>query len=215
MRSVFAYANQKGSQWIVIPPRAPHFGGLWEAGIKSMKRHLRRVVGQQKLTNEEFLTVLHQVEAVMNSRPLTPLSSNPNDLTPLSPAHFLIGGPFSPQAINDQQCTSRTRFRLIQQIQKDFWDAWKRDYLTILQVRKKWFTNGPEIKCGDLVLLAEDNFKPLQWKTGRVVEVYAGNDSVTRVVKVKTSAGDIIRPVVKLRKLPIEQRFSSFLWCIN
>ena len=196
--SVFAYANQKGSQWIVIPPRAPHFGGLWEAGIKSMKRHLRRVVGQQKLTNEEFLTVLHQVEAVMNSRPLTPLSSRPNDLTPLSPAHFLIGGPFSPQAINDQQCTWRTRFRLIQQIQKDFWDAWKRDYLTILQVRKKWFTNGPEIKCGDLVLLAEDNLKPLQWKTGRVVEVYAVNDSVTRVVKVKTSAGDIIRPVVKL-----------------
>ena len=68
-----------------------------------MKRHLGRV-GQQKLANEELLTVLHQVEAVMNSTPLTPLSSDPNDVIPLSPAHFLIDGPFSPQAISNQQC---------------------------------------------------------------------------------------------------------------
>ena len=93
-----------------------------------------------------------------------------------------------------------TRFRIIQPIEKVFCDAWKRDYLTILQVRKKWFTNGPEISCGNLVLLAEDNLKPLQWKTGFFEEVYAGNDSVMRVVKVKTSAGDIIPPCPEVQK---------------
>ena len=84
-------------------PRAPHFGGLWEAGIKSLTRHLRRVVGQQRLSNEEPLTVLHQIEAILNSRPLTPLSSDPNDLSPLTPAHFLIGGSFSPQPLSNQK----------------------------------------------------------------------------------------------------------------
>ena len=135
--SFVAYANQRGSEWITIPPRAPHFGGLWEAGIKSLKRHLRRVVGQQRLSNEELLTVLRQIEAILNSRPLTPLSSDPNDLTPLTPAHFLIGGSFSPQPVSNQKVPLNTRFRLIQQIQKDFWEAWMRDYLTTLQVRKK------------------------------------------------------------------------------
>ena len=202
--SLFVYANQKGSQWITIPSRSPHFGGLWEAGVKSMKRHLRRIVGQQKLSNEELLTVLTLIEAILNSRPLTPLSNDPNDLAPLTPAHFLIGSSFNPVPTSNLQLPLNTRFRLIQQIQKDFWDAWKRDYLVTLQVRKKWFTNGPEINRDDLVLIADDDLKPLQWKTGRVVELYSGNDNITRVVKLKTSTGEMIRPVIKLRKLPIE-----------
>ena len=92
----------------------------------------------------------------------------------------------------------------MKKIQDDFWKFWKRDYLTELQVRKKWFQNGPEILVGDLVLLAEDNQPPLHWKTGRVTEVYEGNDNVVRVCKVKTPTTTVIRPVVKLRKLPVE-----------
>ena len=130
--SFVAYANKKRSEWITIHPRAPHFGGLWEAGIKSLKRHLRRVFGQQRLRNEELLTILHQIEAILNSRPLTPLSSDPNDLSPLTPTHFLIGGSFSPQPLSDRKFSLNGRFRLLQQIQKDFWDAWMRDYLTTL-----------------------------------------------------------------------------------
>ena len=80
------------------------------------------------------------------------------------------------------------------------------DSKNFLGCLESWVSH-PEIKCGNLVLLAEDNFKPLQWKICRVIEVYAGKDSVTRVVKVKTSVGEIIRPVVKLRKLPIEEWF--------
>lgn len=77
--------------WVFIPPpRAPHFGGLWEAGVKSVKHHLKRVIGETSLTFEQFTTVLCQVEACLNSRPLSPLSSHPSDLQPLTPAHFLV-----------------------------------------------------------------------------------------------------------------------------
>lgn len=68
--------------WHFIPPRSPHFGGLWEAGVKSTKIHLNRVLGNALLTFENFCTVLTQIEAVLNSRPISPLSDDPNDLNP-------------------------------------------------------------------------------------------------------------------------------------
>ncbi|XP_030760561.1 uncharacterized protein LOC115885714 [Sitophilus oryzae] len=75
--------------WTFNPPSSPHFGGLWEAGVKSFKTHLFRVIGDQRLTYEDLYTVLVQIEALLNSRPLCPLSSDPNDLSALTPGHFL------------------------------------------------------------------------------------------------------------------------------
>ncbi|GFU96466.1 integrase catalytic domain-containing protein [Trichonephila clavipes] len=72
-------------------PGAPHMGGLWEAGIKSTEYHLKRVVGETKLTYEEFETFLTQIQSCLNSRPLTPISNDPNDLSALTPGHFIIG----------------------------------------------------------------------------------------------------------------------------
>ena len=168
--SLITFVNQRNCEWITIPPRAPHFGGIWEAAVKSMKRHLRRVVGKQIFSYEEFLTIINQVEAALNSRPISPLSNDPNDPLALTPGHFLIGDTLmsmpsgAPSKSNPVQ-----RFRLVKTIQEDFWKSWKRDYLTELQIRKKWFVNGPET-------LAEDNEAPLHWKTGRVIEIYSGND---------------------------------------
>ncbi|XP_011686429.1 PREDICTED: uncharacterized protein LOC105449126 [Wasmannia auropunctata] len=78
-------------QWRFNPPSAPHFGGLWEAAMKSLKHHLRRVIGDSKLTYEEMSTFLSQTEACLNSRPLQPLTDDPEDLTALTPGHFLVG----------------------------------------------------------------------------------------------------------------------------
>ncbi|XP_029177497.1 uncharacterized protein LOC114945435, partial [Nylanderia fulva] len=86
-----AQLAQDSTEWAFIPPSAPHFGGLWEAGVKATKYHLRRVLGDQILTYEELSTLLCQIEACLNSRPLYPLSNDPNDYTAITPGHFLIG----------------------------------------------------------------------------------------------------------------------------
>ncbi|XP_055837741.1 uncharacterized protein LOC129906121 [Episyrphus balteatus] len=80
-----------GTNWHFIPPASPHFGGLWEAGVKSVKYHLKRVVGTERLTFEELTTLLAQIEAHLNSRLLCPLSDSLDDLNALTPAHFLVG----------------------------------------------------------------------------------------------------------------------------
>ncbi|GFX57965.1 integrase catalytic domain-containing protein [Trichonephila clavipes] len=85
------FLSAEGIEWKFIPPRAPSFGGLWEASVKSIKYHLRRVVSGSNLTYEEFLTVCIQIEGILNSRPLCLLSSNSDDLNALTPASFLIG----------------------------------------------------------------------------------------------------------------------------
>ncbi|GFU86988.1 integrase catalytic domain-containing protein [Trichonephila clavipes] len=82
-------------EWSFIPPRAPNHGGLWEAGVKAVKYHLRRVMGNLRFTYEEFLTILNQIEGVLNSRPLYPLSCDPGDFDALTPGHFLVGRPIT------------------------------------------------------------------------------------------------------------------------
>ncbi|XP_071651700.1 uncharacterized protein [Temnothorax longispinosus] len=81
------YCSEQAIQWHFIPPYSPHMGGLWEAGIKSVKTHLRKILSEALLTYEEMYTVCTQVEAVLNSRPLTPISNDPTDLTALTPGH--------------------------------------------------------------------------------------------------------------------------------
>ncbi|GJQ69610.1 hypothetical protein Trydic_g6703 [Trypoxylus dichotomus] len=86
-----AYLNENKISWHFIPSRSPHPGGLWEAAIKSAKFHMKRVIGKVILNYDEFFTVIAQIEAVLNSRPLAPLTNDPKDFIALSPSHFLIG----------------------------------------------------------------------------------------------------------------------------
>lgn len=86
--------------WKFISPNSPHFGDAWESVVKVVKMHLFRVVGQQLLSYEELCTVLTQIECLLNSRPLTVLSSDPAEPTALTPSHFLHTAPlFSLPAI--------------------------------------------------------------------------------------------------------------------
>ncbi|XP_076301937.1 uncharacterized protein LOC143220085 [Lasioglossum baleicum] len=91
----FAAASREGITWKFNPPSAPHFGGLWEAAVKSVKYHLRRIIGEQRLTFEELTTLLTGIEACLNSRPLLPMSDDPEDPVALTPGHFLIGEPLT------------------------------------------------------------------------------------------------------------------------
>lgn len=197
-----------GISWHFIPPRSPHFGGLWEAGVKSVKAHLKRVAGNALLTFEEYYTLLTQIEAVLNSRPLSPLSMDPNDLNPLTPSHFLIGrsitSPPEPSLINESS-NRLSKFQHIQKIKQDFWKRWSKEYISELQVRTKWKTNNQSaIRVGVLVLVKDDNLPPLKWKLGRITEVHPGTDGIIRVVSLKTNRGTIVkRAVSRVCVLPI------------
>ncbi|XP_076300572.1 uncharacterized protein LOC143218889 [Lasioglossum baleicum] len=200
---------QEGIEWHFIPPRAPHFGGLWERGVRSIKTHMKRVIGEQKLTFEEMYTMLTQIEPCLNSRPLHPLSSDPSDLNPLTPGHFLVGEALTalPQADLAQITQNRlSRFQILQQMIQHFWKRWQRDYLHGLQQRQRWKSDSPDAPTlGAMVLIKEDNLPPMKWALGRILELHLGQDSVTRVVSIRTATGVIKRPVAKICLLPIAE----------
>ncbi|XP_063907426.1 uncharacterized protein LOC135125701 [Zophobas morio] len=165
--------------WRFIPPRSPHVGGIWEAGIKSMKYHLKRVIGQSLFTYEEMYTYLTLIEACLNSRPITPLSSNPDDLSALTPGHFLIGTALTSPAepdVSDINIHRLGQWEKIQQLRQHFWKRWSREYLVELQQRSKWATSVRSATVGDIVIVHEDNVPPLCWCLGRVEIIHPGRD---------------------------------------
>ncbi|GFU31974.1 integrase catalytic domain-containing protein [Trichonephila clavipes] len=90
MEEIMIFLSKEQIKWNFNPPSAPHFGGLWEAEVKTLKYHLKREIGNSILSHEEFLTLVVQIEAILNSRPICPLSNDPNDVETLTPAHFLV-----------------------------------------------------------------------------------------------------------------------------
>lgn len=203
-----SFLNKQQIDWNFIPTNSPHMGGLWEAGIKSIKFHLKRVANQN-LTYEEFYTLLTQIEAVLNSRPLFAMSIDPNDLEALTPGHLLIGEPLiSVPDINLQDVPIKylSRYQHLCKITRDFWSRWSKDYLNQLQQRNKWkFKKEIENLIGTLILIKEDNIPPQQWRMGRILEIYPGKDGFVRVVLIKTQGGNIKRSINKICILPFEQ----------
>jgi hypothetical protein len=194
--------------WHFIPARSPHFGGLWEAGIKAVKGHIKRVIGQTSLTYEEMYTLLTGIEACLNSRPLCPLTEDPSDLNVLTPGHFLIGtamtSPLEHQIVDVPQ-NRLTRWQHLEQMRQHFWNRWSKEYVGQLQERPKWQkgNSSAAIKEGDLVVLKEAT-PPLTWKLGRVTAVHPGADDIIRVATVKTDSGTTKRAVRNLCVLPID-----------
>ncbi|XP_076664815.1 uncharacterized protein LOC143367133 [Andrena cerasifolii] len=183
------FLTEKRISWHFMPALSPHFGGLWEAAVKSFKHHVKRVVGGELFTFEQFNTFVIEIEAILNSRPLTPLSSDPNDPLALTPArHQAIG------YVNGN----------IQKVKQDFWSRWHKEYINQLNVRQKWTKGAHNITEGTIVVLKEDHLPPLQWRLGRVEMVHPGNDKVIRAVTVRTATGSYKRNVRQMAPLPIQ-----------
>lgn len=166
---------------------------------------MRRIIGSAHLTYEQLYTILVQVEAILNSRPLTSLTDYPDDLDPLTPSHFLIGRKLTslPQRYLEDTPPNRLKiYARIQQLLQQFWRRWHKDYLAELQSRTKWKASSSSLDPGQMVFVKEDNIPPLNWSLGRVTAVHSGPDGTARVATVKTANGQVKRPVVKLCPLP-------------
>lgn len=201
--------NLENTVWKFITPAAPHEGGLWEASVKSMKHHVRRVMGTQRYTFEAITTLLAGVEACLNSRPLSAMSDDPNDMEILTPAHFIIGEPLKlplPIAPSAQPpAVGRKLYDSMRAQQNDFWKAWSADYLSSLMQIPKWQRARENLKIGQMVLIQAENYAPTYWLLGRVTQVHTGSDGFVRSATIKVSNGELKRSVRKLCVLPTEE----------
>lgn len=202
-------ADKLKIQWDFQTPLSPHHGGLHEAAVKSVKHHLKRTIGDAHLTFEEFSTLLTQVEACVNSRPIMPLSDDPQNLTALTPGHFLVGENLitliEPRPLENAKVSHLTRWEQVQQKYQQFWLKWHHEYLLTLSARQKWTKETTNLKMNDMVLLREDNVPPTQWRLGRITEVYPGKDGLIRTVDVrvteKNKTKTYLRPITKITLL--------------
>lgn len=195
-----------GTNWHFIPAGSPHFGGLWEAAVKSVKHHLRRVIGSTMLNFEELSTLLAEIEACLNSRPLCPLSDDFQDLEALTPAHFLIGEPTLNVSERDYQTTPLNRldrWQLVQRLNQHFWSRWHVEYLSSLQPRTKWMKEQTNICVGALVLIKDERLPPSKWLLARVTETHPGDDGKVRAVTLKYNTGVTRRTIAKICPLPL------------
>ncbi|XP_045534371.1 uncharacterized protein LOC106713229 [Papilio machaon] len=198
---------QQGIQFSFAPPYSPHFNGIAEAAVRSTKYHLRRLIQMTNFTYEELTTCLTQIEAVLNSRPLTPLSSDPTDLSALTPSHFLIGRtllsvPY-PQVTN-MKVEHLQRYQRINYIKQHFWKRFSKEYVSLLQTKTKWFHSTGQLSVGTLVLLKEAGQPPLLWPLGRVTKIYPGVDGGSRVAELKMKGKTVLRSYKNICPLPLD-----------
>lgn len=202
---IFNGLTSRFVNWKFNPPSAPSMGGLWEAGIKSAKHHLFRSTGDRVFTFEELSTIFCKIEMIMNSRPLCPMSDNPNEFDVITAGHFLIGQSMLSVPENDLEDVSLSRlsrWQSLQRITQSFWKRWSHDYLHTLQQRAKWFSSPPNLKEGDLVLVKSDVTRPSAWPLARVDKIHPGVDNIVRVVTLRTKNNTFKRPVNKICPLP-------------
>ncbi|XP_062538203.1 uncharacterized protein LOC134206491 [Armigeres subalbatus] len=199
---------ERGIEFQFIPPRAPHFGGLWEAAVKSFKRIIQKIIGVSTHHYDDMRTLVAQAECIMNSRPLTPLSNDPQDLYVLTPGHFILGESIYqlPEPDFSQVPTNRlNHFQATQRTIADLWKRWSKEYIGLLHQRPaKWRKTPTEFRVGTMVLIKNDNVPSKQWPLGRVVATYPGKDNIVRVVDVRTQLGVRRRATSELCVLPID-----------
>ena len=188
-------------KWTFNPPSAPHFGGVFETMIKAAKRAILAILGNADINDEELVTAFTGAEALINSRPLTYQSANPEDNVPLTPNHFLhgqIGGQFAPETVEEITYDPKKRWRRIQELTRHFWHRWMREWVPSLSSRKKWHQSKKNLQVGDIVLLVSPESPRAHWPLGKIIEVYPGKDGYIRSVKLQVGDKQLVRPIVKL-----------------
>lgn len=192
---------QKNVTWIFNPPAGSHFGGIWERQIRSVRRILNQVLKQQIIDDERLHTLFCEVEAIVNNRPLTKMSSDPNDLEAITPNHLLLlkGQPGLPPGLfQKEDLYSKRRWRQVQYLSDIFWKRWTKEYLPLLQERQKWTQTQRNLQLGDVVLIIDDSAPRGSWLMGKVEKTICDSQGYVRRVFVRTKTNVLERPIDKL-----------------
>ena len=172
--------RRQSIHWDFNPPESPHMGGVWERMVRSVKTSLNAIIMAEGVVLNDFtlMTVLTEVEALVNSRPLTPVSDDVSDLEALTPNHFIMGraSTLLPICITyNDNVTPRKRWKHAQSITQQFWDQWRREYLPTLTTRNKWTQPSKNVQVGDLVLVHDtQSIIRGKWLLGRINQVFPG-----------------------------------------
>ncbi|XP_057705305.1 uncharacterized protein LOC130923571 [Corythoichthys intestinalis] len=197
--AVQAYLREQGCTWTFNRPHASHFGGSWERMIGLARRILDTMFFQlknTKLTHEVLVTFMAEVSAIINARPIVPVSTDPGDPQILTPATLLTqkGTPLQAPAgdftVSDLY---RHQWRQVQHLANTFWNKWKKDFLPTLQPRRKWQSNQPNIVPGSTVVLKDSQLPRNQWPLGLITQVYPSKDGKVRTVEVKIAKSEGIK----------------------
>ncbi|XP_067660679.1 uncharacterized protein [Haliotis asinina] len=179
-------------------------GGVWERMVRSVRNILNPMLHEfgHRLDDEMYRTFLCEVEAILNSRPLTPVSSDSDDLDPLTPNHLLMlkSNVFIPPPGDFKQddMYGYKRWRRIQHLANVFWSRWRKEYLVNLQQRQKWNHPKRNYQLDDIVLLKDEYLPRSAWSLGRITRTEPDKSGIVRNVKVKTKGSELRRPVHKL-----------------
>ena len=204
--SVEKFLLDQGCTWKFNLPHASHMGGSWERMIGVARKILDSMflqLGTSKLTHEALTTLMAEVAAIINARPLIPVSTDPDDPLILTPATLLTQKVSLPSApVGDWvKDLHKSQWRQVQHLAQTFWDRWKKQYLSSLQPRRKWQSSMPDLQPGSIVLLKDNQLKRNEWPLGLVTQVFPSIDSRVRKVEIKVSRKDgtkvFLRPVTE------------------
>ena len=197
------YSAPMSITWIFATPLAPHMSGVTERQVGTLKRVFRAILPKvSHLTDETLSTFFCEVENIVNGRPLTKLSNDINDLSPLTP-NVLLTMKFQADTSNVPSLADayRKRFAATQHVADLFWSRWVKEYLPTLNIRSKWTKIQPDWQVGEMCLIQESNLPRGLWPIGLIKDVIKSNDGKVRSVIVKTRASELRRPITKLVRL--------------
>ncbi|XP_075438936.1 uncharacterized protein LOC142481354 [Ascaphus truei] len=201
--SIKRYLRDQECTWTFNPPHSSHMGGAWERMIGVVRRILDSMMLKSnltRLTHEVLTTFMAEISAIINARPLIPVSTDPESPSILTPAMLLtqkVGNiPTPVEGFNSKDMYKR-QWRQVQHLANTFWDRWRREYLVTLQERHKWQTVKPDIQVGDVVLLKDKQVTRNEWPMGLIIKTFPSEDERVRKVEVRVTQNGVVKTFLR------------------